>query len=114
MEVKFRFVDNVKILELAGNFDRYNAPLAQHWLESATAKQPVQIVVNLAKVNFMDSSGLSTLVLGLKRSREMKGDLRLCNLQSPVRMVFELTRLDKVFEIFLDEEDAVQAFAVSN
>ena len=114
MEVKFRLVNNVKILELAGSFDRYNASLAQRWLEDATARQPVQIVVNLAQVNFLDSSGLSALVMGLKHSREKKGDLRLCSLQSPIRMVFELTRLDKIFEIFINEEDAVQAFAVGN
>ena len=50
------------------------------------------------------------LVQGMKRCRERDGDLRLCALQQPVRMIFELTRLDRAFEIYQSEEDAVQAF----
>ena len=111
MEVNHRLMNEVNILALAGNFDKYSAPRAQQWLEDVTAKQPAQVVVNLDDVTFMDSSGLSTLLVGLKRSREQKGDLRLCGLQAPVRMVFELTRMDRVFEIFINEDDAVQAFA---
>ena len=54
---------------------------------------------------------LSALVEGMKRSRQLEGDLRLCNLQQPVRMIFELTRLDRAFEIFSSEEEAIQAFS---
>ena len=70
-----------------------------------------QVVVNLAGVNFIDSTGLATLVQGMKHCRQEKGDLRLCGLQQPVRIIFELTRLDKAFEILTDEESAVNSFA---
>ncbi len=70
-----------------------------------------QIVVDLGGVSFIDSSGLSALVLGMKRCRENEGDLRLCRLQTPVRMIFELTRLHQAFEIHGDEGAAVRAFA---
>jgi anti-sigma B factor antagonist len=46
----------------------------------------------------------------LKCTRESNGDLRLCSMQQPVRMIFKLTRLDKVFEILPSEQEAVQAF----
>lgn len=114
MEIKTRVVENVKILELAGSLDWSGARLLRRAVIDATAGQPAQVVVNLRKVNFLDSSGLSTLVVGLKRARKNQGNLCLCGLQSPVRMIFELTRFDKVFEIFVSEEDAILAAASKN
>lgn len=63
-------------------------------------------VINLAKADFMDSSGLVALVTGLKAARQSGCRLVLCNVQAPVRLIFELTQLDSVFEIF-DTYDAV-------
>lgn len=64
-------------------------------------------VIDLAKVNFMDSSGLVPLVNGLKAARQHGCRLVLCNVQTPVRLVLELTQLDSVFEIYNSYEDAV-------
>ncbi|MBW4641071.1 MAG: STAS domain-containing protein [Gloeocapsa sp. UFS-A4-WI-NPMV-4B04] len=63
-------------------------------------------VFDLAQVDFMDSSGLVALITGLKVARESSCRLVLCNVQAPVRLVFELTQLDSVFEIF-ESYDAV-------
>jgi anti-sigma B factor antagonist len=111
MELESRVVAEVKVLALSGSFNNYTALAARQWIEEATAAQPAHLVVNLAQVSFMDSTALSTLVHGMKRARELGGDLRLCGLQQPVRMIFEMTRLDQVFEIFTHEEDAIQAFS---
>ena len=110
IELNSRSITNVKILRLAGRFDTLNADPVQAWIDEATEAEPANLVVNLQDVWFVDSTGLATLVAGMKRSREKKGDLRICGLQQPVRMIFELTRLDKAFEIFNSEEEAVQAF----
>jgi anti-sigma B factor antagonist len=112
MEYKTRSRSNVQVMELMGRFDTYTAAPIREWLEEATANGQARIVVNLGNVNFLDSTGLATLVQGMKRCRQTEGDLRLCNLQQPVRLIFELTRLDKAFEIYPGEEEAVQAFAV--
>ena len=108
MELRSHLSDDgqVAVLELSGRFDSYTAPAATEWLDRA----PAQAVVNLAGVEFMDSTALATLVQGMKRRRQQGGDLRLSNLQRSVRMIFELTRLDKAFEIFSEEAEAVRAF----
>ena len=62
-------------------------------------------VIDLAAVDFMDSSGLVALVTGLKAARQSGCRLVLCNVQAPVRLIFELTQLDLVFEIFDTYED---------
>ena len=111
MDLKTLHSDSVTILELDGRFDAYEAPAVKKWLDETTASSSAQVVVNLAGVNFIDSTGLATLVQGMKHCRQEKGDLRLCGLQQPVRIIFELTRLDKAFEILTDEESAVNSFA---
>lgn len=111
MDVKTRFVDSVKILNLEGSLDLSSAIYVRQAVVDATEGQPAHIVVNLQGVKIMDSSGLSALVLGLKRARENRGNLCLCCLQSHVRMIFELTRFDQIFEIFTNEEDAILAAA---
>lgn len=57
-------------------------------------------VIDLAKVDFMDSTGLVALVTGLKVARKSGCRMVLCNVQASVRLIFELTQLDSVFEIF--------------
>lgn len=110
MELKTRRVNSVTILKLEGRFDSHTAPPIREFLEETILQEPAYIVVNLESVLFIDSTALSTLVAGMKGSRQAGGDLRLCNLQQPVRMIFELTRLDRAFEILAGEEEAIRAF----
>ena len=102
--------NDVAVLALEGRFDTAQTAAPKAWLEQNTAAAPAHLVVNLAGINFIDSTALATLVQGMKRARQQGGDLYLCQLQQPVRMVFELTRLDKAFAIFASEGEAVQAF----
>jgi len=110
MKLESRSSDDVAVLELAGRFDAYEVLPVHDWLEKAAASAPAQVVLNLDGVNFIDSTGLSALVQGMKHCRQQGGDLHLCALQQPVRIIFELTRLDKAFNIFADEDEAVRAF----
>jgi anti-anti-sigma factor len=64
-------------------------------------------VIDLRLVDFMDSSGLVSLVKGLKVARQYNCRLVLCNVTASVRLVLELTHLDSVFEIFNTYEDAL-------
>ena len=109
MELTSTIVNQVNVLDVSGSFDIYTAGVVRAWFEEATAKPPALIVVDLAHVDFIDSTALATLVQGLKRARVQKGDIYLSSLHAPVRMVLELTRLDKVFEIYTTKEDAVAA-----
>ena len=66
------------------------------------------IVINLAKVDFIDSSGLGAMVLILRKIGT-DGRIKLCKLKESVRSIFELTRLDEVFEIHKSEEGAIES-----
>jgi anti-sigma B factor antagonist len=107
MDLTTRSLNNVAILELQGRFDAHEAHQFTGWLEQNIAS-PARVVVNLSGVAFIDSTAIGVLVQGLKRCRQQAGDLRLCHLQQPVQIIFELTRLNRAFAIFTSEDEAVQ------
>ena len=110
MDILSRYSGNVAILEITGRFDAYETAPVIEWLAQAADTPPAHVVVNMSGVQFTDSAALAALVQGMKRYRQQGGDLHLCELQPPVRIIFELTRLDKAFRIFASEDEAVNAF----
>ncbi|MEM7030842.1 MAG: STAS domain-containing protein [Chloroflexota bacterium] len=103
--------NNISVLELAGRFDAYEVASVKSWLDQTIPTETSRIIINLSDVNFIDSTGLATFVQGMKNCRNNDGDLILFGLQRSVRVIFELTRLDRAFDIFDSEEQAIQAFA---
>lgn len=68
----------------------------------------VVVLVDLAEVTFIDSAGLMTLVSGLKQAKKMGRRFSLCSVSPGIKMILELSQLDRVFEIFenVDSFDA--------
>ena len=58
------------------------------------------LVVDLGQVKFLDSNGLMALVSGLKLAEKLKCRLRLCSITPAIKIIFELTQLDGIFELF--------------
>jgi anti-sigma B factor antagonist len=106
MELKSRKHPNAVILSLSGRFDSSESARMTAWVEDQTA---ANIIINLAEVNFVDSSALAVMVKAMKRCRSQKGDLILCQMQQMVRVIFELTRLDKAISIYETEAEAIKA-----
>jgi len=111
MDITSRDADHIIVLELSGRFDAHEKPKIAAHLEEAASQPGVQVLVNMSGVNFIDSTGLSSLVQGMKHCRQQNGNLSLCALQQPVRIIFELTRLDRAFDIYKTEEEALFAIA---
>lgn len=63
------------------------------------------VLLDFKSVTFMDSSGLGALVLAFKALRAADKKLIICSINEQVRILFELTGMDKVFEIFPNEEE---------
>lgn len=68
-------------------------------------------VIDLKQVEFMDSAGLGTLIAVLKRITEAGGDMKIACLQKKPRMVFEITRAYKIFEIYDSVDEALKKFS---
>ena len=68
------------------------------------------MVINFEKVSYVDSSGLATIVEIFKKLRAYGGALKLVNLSPKVKGLFEITKLEKLFDISDDEEEAIKSF----
>lgn len=71
----------------------------------------VKLIVNLEKVEFVDSTGLGVLVSCLRQAHTQDGEIKLCCLTRPVRALFELVRMHRVFEIFNTPDEALSSYA---
>jgi anti-sigma B factor antagonist len=69
-----------------------------------------QVLLNLTKVKFVDSSGLGSILSCLRQLEAMNGEFRLCCMTKSVRSIFELVRMHRVFQIHLTEEEALRSF----
>ena len=68
------------------------------------------LLVDLKEVRFIDSSGLGVLVSGYKNASTHQGSIKLCSLQTQVKSMFELTRLHRVFDIYLTIDEALESY----
>ena len=70
------------------------------------------IVLNLSKVEFMDSSGLGSLISIVKLLSNAHGKIVLCNVGDQIKKLFNLTRLNQVFQIFSNEQEAIDSLKI--
>jgi anti-sigma B factor antagonist len=87
------------VVEVQGEVDLYTAPQLREKLTGLTEGGRSRIAVDLSGVEFLDSTGLGVLIVGLKRCRERDGSLALVGPREPVHKVLAITGLDKVFPI---------------
>jgi len=96
------------IVETQGEVDLYSSPKLRKSLFLALEQRPTTLIVELTKVTYMDSSGIATLVEGLQLARKYETRLQLVGLSQAVMEVFQLARLDSMFEMYATEEEALR------
>jgi anti-sigma B factor antagonist len=97
------------IVEVGGEIDVYTAPKLREQLVDLVAAGNYHLIVDMEKVDFLDSTGLGVLVGGLKRVRAHDGTLRLVCTQERILKIFRITGLTKVFPIHATVEEAAAA-----
>ncbi|MDD3800704.1 MAG: STAS domain-containing protein [Desulfuromonas thiophila] len=90
--------------------DAHNSNELKAQLLNLFEEGKVNVIIDLAAVRFIDSSGLGALVSGFKNASSRNGGVKLCGLQTQVKSMFELTRLHRVFEIFPGIDEALTSF----
>jgi anti-sigma B factor antagonist len=108
VQISARHLDKITIFDVSGDIDLSTSPeLRKALLRELRELRMPRVVLNLKAVRYMDSSGVASLVEGLKASRDVGARLILFGLNTTVREVLQLSKLLKVFEIFDSEEQAV-------
>jgi len=97
--------DFVKIFQPSGILDGTKAKEFQQEISDSLEQDTKIILVDFQDVTFMDSSGLGSLVLLLKTVRAAGAQIFLCSLNDQIKILFELTSMDRIFTIFPNRAD---------
>ncbi len=111
MAVRTENKNGLTVCYIEGEIDINTAPDIKKSFKELLAKKAPKVVINFTKVTYVDSSGLATLVEILKNMKTYGGRLALTNMSSKIKSLFEITKLEKLFEIMADEAEAVSAFS---
>jgi anti-anti-sigma factor len=111
LEVQSRQVDNgVTVVAPTGRLDVAGAPALKDAISEALKNGQPRVVLDMEGVSFVDSTGLGSVIAALKQIRSSQGDLRLAAPNQQVRVVLELTTLDRVFPYYSTVEEALTGF----
>ena len=114
MKISTRQVDGVTILDLSGRITLGEGSVQlRDAVRELLAKGQKQILLNLADVNYIDSSGIGELVSAFTTVRNQGGELKLLKLTKKVHDLLQITKLYTVFDIKDDEAEAIGSFKQS-
>jgi anti-sigma B factor antagonist len=99
---------DASLLELEGQVDLYSAPAFKERMLGAIERGKTHLVVDLTKVDFMDSTGLSVLVGSWKRVRPAEGSVTIVSERDEIRRLFELVGLERAFAILSSRDEAIE------
>jgi anti-sigma B factor antagonist len=109
LSLETRQENDYTVLEVGGEIDVYTAPKLRERVTELVDQDRLHIIIDLEKVEFMDSTGLGVLVGGLKKIRTRGGSLSLVCTQERLLKIFRITGLGKVFAIHASQEEALAA-----
>jgi anti-anti-sigma factor len=95
----------VKVIELSGILDGIRGNQLRREVSDIVANEIDILLIDLKDVKFIDSSGLGALVSALQTVQNANGKLFICSVNDQVKMLFELTKLDRIFKIFANQEE---------
>jgi anti-sigma B factor antagonist len=99
---------DASVLALRGEIDVYTAPRLRQAIVDLVDGGAKRIVVDMEKVDFLDSTGLGVLVEGLKRVKTREGSLSIVATQDKILKIFDITGLNKAFPIHPSVDDALK------
>ncbi|MBN2356833.1 STAS domain-containing protein [candidate division KSB1 bacterium] len=115
MEIRQKKLGSATVLEMQGDIvGAAESSMLIDLLHDLLEAGQKQVVIDLTHVNWMNSSGLGTLISGLQTMRQNGGDLKLSGLSDKIKNLFSITKLLSVFEIHASSQDAIDSFASKN
>ena len=99
--------DRPNVLPLKGEIDLHVSPVVTASLNATIEKKPERLVIDLSDVSYIDSAGLAALIQAMQKVEAYGGKFLLAGLQETVRSIFEISRLDQVFQVFPDVDTAL-------
>lgn len=96
---------SVKVLEISGILDGIRGNQLRREVSDILVNGADILLIDMKEVKFIDSSGLGALVSAMQMVRTANGKLFVCSISAQVRMLFELTKMDRIFQTFADQDE---------
>lgn len=109
LDIRIHKNNDIPVLVLSGDVDEFTCSKLREAMRTLVSEGEFRIAVNLSGVNYMDSSGLGTLVGGLRRVAEQEGALALYGPNIQIEKVLSITGLNAILEMFDGEDSAVRS-----
>jgi len=109
IDTSLRHVDDIPVLDVVGEIDIYTTPQFKEAVGKVIDEGKRGIIINMAQVSYMDSSGFGTLLSATKRLRPLSGSLHLIACNEAITRMLQITRLNTIFGVHKTEEEALQA-----
>lgn len=110
MLIEIQELDGIMVFSIEGELDAMSSFDVSREFRKYSDQNINRFVFDLENLEYMNSSGLGTLVALLKRARSQDGDVKLANLKPFVLELFELTRFNEVFEVYSSRQGALAGF----
>jgi len=107
LETAFRKLNGTEVLDLVGEIDVYTAPQFKEAVNIILDSGQKHLIVNMAEVTYMDSSGFGALLSATKRLRPQGGTVNLVQCNSAINRILHITRLNTVFATYASVDEAV-------
>ena len=107
MEIVQSTIDGYSVVAIDGEVDLNSSPQLRKVFEDLLKKGAKKIIVDFAKVVYIDSSGLATLIEMRQKLKKDKGQVFLTSMSEKIKSLFEITKLDKIFTICRNQEEAL-------
>lgn len=109
MQITERTEDNVPVVAITGDIDLETSPQLRDFLKPMSSKKTPLLLLDFSGVNYIDSSGLATLIEYFQAVQDFQGKLALASLSPRVKNVFEIVRLEQIFSLHPDVPSALAA-----
>ena len=109
MQITERTEDNIPVVSITGDIDLETSPKLREFLKPKSSKKTPCLLLDFGGVNYIDSSGLATLIEYFQAVQGFKGKLALASLSPRVKNVFEIVRLEQIFSLHPDIPSALAA-----
>ena len=106
-----RTENGVDVVDISGQLDTFTIPDVKAEFNKLTDSRHYNLVLNLQKVDYINSTGIGAIVAVAKQVSGRKGNLKIFGMKDDIRKVFDLVGASKVLEIFETEEDALSSFS---
>jgi anti-sigma B factor antagonist len=111
MKISTRFVDDITILDIKGKITLGSGDIIlRDRIQQLLTQKAKKIIINLVDVTYVDSSGIGELVSCHTSVTKAKGKLVLLNMTHKIKDLLQITQLIKVFDNYIDEEEAINSF----